>query len=52
MILTEEKIKDLPIISEDENNMFYEDGEFEAVVLADFNKAADIIDAKYANDQC
>ena len=47
MTLTEEMIRKLPIISEDENNMFYEDGEFESVVLADFDKAADIIDAQY-----
>lgn len=51
MILTEEMIKEIPLISENENNMFYDDGELEAVVLADFNKAADKIDSKYNNGQ-
>lgn len=45
MILTEEDIKNLPVISEEDN--FYAPGEFEATVLADFNKEADRIDEKY-----
>lgn len=47
MILTEEDIKNLPVI-EDES-IFYADGEFEALVLADFYKDAAEIDAYYAN---
>ena len=46
MILTEEDIKNLPIISEEEDD-FYAPGEFEAAVLADFNEEADRIDEKY-----
>lgn len=46
MILTEEDIKNLPVISEEEDD-FYAPGEFEAVVLADFNEEADRIDEKY-----
>ena len=46
MLLTEEDIKKLPVISEEEDD-FYAPGEFEAVVLADFNEEADRIDEKY-----
>jgi len=46
MILTEEDIKKLPLISEEEG-YYYGPGEFEAAVLADFNVEADKIDAKY-----
>jgi len=31
----------------DELPIFYDDGEFEVILLADFNKDADEIDAKY-----
>lgn len=43
MILSEEIIASLPIIDE-ANEDFYEDGEFEAAILEDFNRAADEID--------
>lgn len=46
MLLTEEDIKNLPVISEEEDD-FYAPGEFEAAVLADFNEEADRIDEKY-----
>lgn len=46
MILAEEDIKNLPIISEEEDD-YYAPGEFEAAVLADFNEEADRIDEKY-----
>lgn len=48
MILTEDDIKNLPLITEDES-MFYADGEFEALLLADFYKDVAEIDARYAN---
>jgi len=45
MILIEEDIKNLPVISEEElKEEFYEDGEFEKAVLSDFNNEADLID--------
>ena len=43
MILTKEEIAKLPVISEEEAD-FYLDGEFEAAVLEDFNRAVDEID--------
>ena len=46
MILTEEDIKNLPVISEEEDD-YYAPGEFEAAVLADFNEEADRIDEFY-----
>ena len=46
MVLTEEQIKKLPIIEEEEQ--FYNDGEFESILLADFKKDADKIDEKNA----
>ncbi len=46
MLLTEEDIKNLPVISEEEDD-FYAPGEFEAAVLSDFNEEADRIDEKY-----
>ena len=42
MILTKEEIAKLPVISEEAD--FYLDGEFEAAVLEDFNRAVDEID--------
>lgn len=49
MKLTEDTISRLPMLNEEEFEEFYADGEFEAVVLSDFNKEADKIDAQYAN---
>lgn len=46
MMLTEENIRNLPVISEEEDE-YYAPGEFEAAVLADFNEEADRIDEKY-----
>ena len=46
MVLTEEQIKKLPIIEEEEQ--FYNDGEFESILLVDFKKDADKIDEKNA----
>ena len=43
MILSEEIIASLPIFDEAHED-FYEDGEFEAAVLEDFNRTADEID--------
>ena len=43
MILSEEIIASLPIIDEAHED-FYEDGEFEAAILEDFDRAADEID--------
>ena len=45
-MLTKEEIEALPVIDEQEGD-FYAEGEFEAVVLADFNEEADRIDALY-----
>lgn len=49
MILTEEQIKKLPIITGTED-LFYSDGEFESILLADFKNDADEIDSTYAAD--
>lgn len=49
MKLTEDTISKLPTLNEEALGGFYADGEFEAAVLSDFNKEADIIDAQYAN---
>ena len=49
MKLTEDTISRLPMLNEEDLGGFYADGEFEAVVLSDFNKEADKIDAQYAN---
>lgn len=45
-MLTEEDIRNLPAITEEEDD-YYAPGEFEAAVLADFNEEADLIDEKY-----
>ena len=50
MILTEEDIKNLPLLAEDES-MFYADGELEALLLDDFYKDVAEIDARYASRQ-
>ena len=49
MTLTDEYISTLPVITDEQEEDFYADGEFEAAVLADFDKEADIIDAQNAN---
>lgn len=50
MVLTEEMIKNLPRITEEEMaNNYYSDGEFERVVMEDLIKGYEEIDMKYAN---
>lgn len=49
MVLSEDIISKLPLLNEEQLSGFYDEGEFEAVVLSDFNEEADKIDAQYAN---
>jgi hypothetical protein len=49
MVLTEDFIASLPMIDDGKDDEFYAEGEFEEVVLSDFNKEADRIDALYAS---
>ncbi len=46
MVLTDDDMNNLPVITEEEDD-YYAPGEFEAAVLSDFNKEADRIDEKY-----
>ena len=50
MILTEEMIKELPLLTKEEEDNLYVIGEFKKVVLAEINEDFDEIDALFEKD--
>ncbi len=47
MIIDEETLKQLPLITESEMNNLYAVGEFEKIIIAELNNDFDKIDAQY-----